>query len=266
MRVAVLADIHGNSVALDAVLADIVDQGGVDRYCVLGDLVALGHDPHGVLDRLHALEHASFVRGNTDRYVITGERPFPPFGEAEVAPDVIKRWSEAEASFSWTQGAVSAHGSFDWLSDLALDVRFVAEDGSRVLGVHASPGRDDGDGVYPGQSEDDLRKSFAGCEADLVFVGHTHMPVDRVVEGVRIVNPGSVSNHLGPDVTAKWALLETTTDGCAVTLRSVAYDNGAVLDALERVRHPGREYLARFMRGEMESPWPFSRRPDDRSE
>jgi diadenosine tetraphosphatase ApaH/serine/threonine PP2A family protein phosphatase len=160
---------------------------------------------------------------------------------------------------------VSAHGSFDWLSELPLDVRITAEDGTRVLGVHASPGRDDGEGVYPDQPEDELRKSFAGCDADLVFVGHTHVPIDRVMDGVRIVNPGSVSNHLGLDVTAKWALLETSSDTFKVMLRRVRYDNDAVIDALERSRHPGRAYLARFMRGEMEVTWPFGKRSTERS-
>lgn len=259
MRVAVIADIHGNSVAFDAVLADIESVGGVDAYWLLGDLVALGFDPHGVLDRLHALENASFIRGNTDRYVTDGDRPFPKLGTRDMDTDVVARWAEAEASFSWTQGAVSAHGSLPWLRDLPLELRHTSEDETRILCVHSSPGRDDGAGVFPGQPESDLREAFSGCDADLVFVGHTHAPVDRVVDGVRIVNPGSVSNHLGPDVTAKWALLETRADGYDVTLRRVAYDTASVVDALERIRHPGRAYLARFMRGEMESPWPFSR-------
>ena len=47
MRIAILSDIHGNSVALDAVLTDIATQGAVDAYWLLGDLVALGPDPVG---------------------------------------------------------------------------------------------------------------------------------------------------------------------------------------------------------------------------
>ena len=47
-----MSDIHGNPIALDAVLADIEATGGVDEHWVLGDIVALGHDPVGVLERL----------------------------------------------------------------------------------------------------------------------------------------------------------------------------------------------------------------------
>ncbi len=77
MKNALLSDIHGNSVELDAVLEDIKSQGDVDAYWILGDLVAIGPDPVGVLQRLSILPNARFIRGNTDRYVVTGDRPHP---------------------------------------------------------------------------------------------------------------------------------------------------------------------------------------------
>ncbi len=61
MRLVLLSDIHGNSVALDAVLAEVERRGGADHDGFLGDLVALGHDPIGVLDRISALPGAAFV-------------------------------------------------------------------------------------------------------------------------------------------------------------------------------------------------------------
>ncbi len=73
MRLAILSDIHGNPLALDAVLADIQSQGKVDAYWVLGDFAALGYDPVTPLEKITALSHASFTRGNTDRYVVTGD-------------------------------------------------------------------------------------------------------------------------------------------------------------------------------------------------
>ena len=83
MRIALLSDIHGNPIALDAVLVDVQAQGGVSGYWILGDLAAIGYDPVGVLERLKALPNACFVRGNTDRYVVTGERPNPTFSAVE---------------------------------------------------------------------------------------------------------------------------------------------------------------------------------------
>jgi predicted phosphodiesterase len=94
MRVAILSDIHGNSIALDAVLADLRSHGGVDAYWVLGDLVALGPDPIGVLERLDRLENASFIRGNTDRYTAMGDRPPPTLEEVAQDPSLVPRLIE----------------------------------------------------------------------------------------------------------------------------------------------------------------------------
>ena len=77
MKIALMSDIHGNLIALDAVLSDILSTGGVDEYWIVGDHVAIGPDPNGVLERLKALPCASFTGGNTDRYVVTGDRPDP---------------------------------------------------------------------------------------------------------------------------------------------------------------------------------------------
>ncbi|MBO0795826.1 MAG: metallophosphoesterase family protein, partial [Ktedonobacteraceae bacterium] len=77
MRIAILSDIHGNPIALEAVLADIRAQGGVDAYWVLGDFSALGYDPVTPLQRVADLPNARFVRGNTDRYAVTGDLPMP---------------------------------------------------------------------------------------------------------------------------------------------------------------------------------------------
>ncbi len=89
MRLALLSDVHGNPIALDAVLGDIDARGGADGYWVLGDLVAQGYDPAGVLRRLTALPNARFVRGNTDRYTLTGERARPSVAKAQSSVNSI---------------------------------------------------------------------------------------------------------------------------------------------------------------------------------
>jgi predicted phosphodiesterase len=76
MKLGVIADVHGNDVALRAVLDDAARH-HVDRWWVLGDLVLFGPRPAEVLDRLRGLPDVSMLRGNTDRYVLTGEQPAP---------------------------------------------------------------------------------------------------------------------------------------------------------------------------------------------
>jgi len=168
-----MIDIHGNSVALDDVLEDFEDQGGVDGYWILGDLVALGPDPVGVLTRLAALSGAHFVRGNTDRYVSARDRPPPSRANVEANISFLPRLVEVAETFTWTQAAITATGWMDWLKRLPLEFRTTLPDGTRVLGVHASPGRDDGERVSPVASDEALPHLLAGCDAETIFAG-TH--------------------------------------------------------------------------------------------
>ena len=156
MRLALLSDLHGNPIALEAVLADVERCGGADAYLVLGDIVAIGHDPIAVLERLVALPGVRFIQGNTDRYVVTGQRPYPSFADVESDLRLIPRLVEVAHSFAWTQGMVTAAGWFDWLSALHLEDRVLLPDGTRLLAVHVAPGQDDGSGIHPALSDDEL--------------------------------------------------------------------------------------------------------------
>src|SRR5258708_13635369 len=249
MRLAILSDIHGNPLALDAVLDDIQSQGEVDAYWVLGDFAALGYDPVTPLEKVTALPHASFTRGNTDRYVVTGDLPVPP-EKALEDPALLPQVIEAARSFSWTRGYVSAAGWLDWLTNLPLEVRLTLPDGTRLLGVHASPGRDDGPGIHPKHSDDILEQRLAGCEADLVIVGHTHVPLDRQVGRIHVINLGSISNPVTAGLQATHLLLVAPQHGYRIQLRRVDYDREAVIKAIEHSRHPAPSFLTGFMRGE----------------
>ena len=121
-------------------------------------------------------------------------------------------------------------------------------DGTHVLGVHAAPGRDDGPGLHPEQSDDDMEQRLAGCEADVVIVGHTHVPMDRQVDRRRVINLGSVSNPVTPGLQASYALLDADAYGYCIQLRYVEYDREAVIRAIEQARHPTPSFLIGLMR------------------
>jgi predicted phosphodiesterase len=251
MKMALFSDIHGNSVALDAVLADIKAQGGVDSYWVLGDLVAIGHDPVGVLERLIQLPNVRFVRGNTDRYIYAGHRPFPSLAEAEADPKLLPILVEVAGTMAWTQGALTANGWVEWLAALPIEIEEVLPDGTRLLGVHASPGRDVGDGIAPGMSDEEIEVSLQECSADLICVGHTHRPLNQRVGRWHVVNLGSLSN---PQMNATYrgatyVLLTADEKGYQVEHRQVDYDREAVIKVLERQGHPGGAYIIRHLRG-----------------
>ena len=108
MRIALLSDIHGNAIALNAVLTDIAAKGGADAYWMLGDLVALGPQPVQTLDILSILPNVHFIRGNTDRYVCTGDRPSPSIEEVKTNPHLLGALVEVASTFAWTHGMVTA--------------------------------------------------------------------------------------------------------------------------------------------------------------
>ena len=102
---------------------------------------------------------------------------------------------------------MAAHGWLDWLEQLPVETRTELDDGTQLLGVHATPGRDDGDGITPHRPEDELRQALAGAGADIVCAGHTHQPTDRQIEDVRAVNLGSVSNPITDDLRASYVIV-----------------------------------------------------------
>jgi len=255
MRIALLSDVHGNLITLEAVLKDIKANGGVDGYWVLGDLAALGYDPVGALERLSGLSNAQFVRGNTDKYIVTGERPLPPVEAIQDDFSLIHRFLMITASFAWTAGAVTTTGWLDWLAQLPLEFRAVLPGGTRFLGVHAAPGTDDGPGINPSLDEKQLENALAKSNADLVCVAHTHHPLDVTVDGIRVVNLGSVSNPFPPDLRASYVLLEADRDGYKLEHRYVDYDHQAVIAALRRVHHPAAEYISNYQVGKNLPGW-----------
>ncbi len=250
MKLGVLADIHGNDVALRAVLADAAEQ-KVDRWWALGDLVLFGPRPAEVLELLQGLPGISMLRGNTDRYVLTGEQPAPHETAAEAAASVglVERYGAMAAGIGWTRGVLDQGGLLDRLSGLPMQLRIQLATGTTLLGVHASPRADDGPGIEPGVSDEQLRGLLAGCDADVVIGGHTHVATDRLVDGIRALNPGSAGMPRTCGL-ASWLLLEDADGALVVTHRSTPFDVDAVVSDLRRRRHPNAGFVSSVLKGQ----------------
>lgn len=249
MKLGLISDIHGNRIALDAVVADAIAQ-GVRQWWVLGDLVAIGPEPVRTLELVADLPRVSVTSGNTERYVLTSDRPRPHAQDVIARPELIGLYGALQRSFAWTGGALAAHGWLGWLGDLPMEVRTVLPDGTSVLGVHASPGRDDGEGITPHRGEADLRHDLEGADADLVCAGHTHQPTDRLVDGIRAVNLGSVSNPITDDLRASYVIIDADRHGHHLEHRRVSYDRDAFLATVARSGHPAADYIASFQHGQ----------------
>jgi predicted phosphodiesterase len=227
MRVAVLADIHGNLPALDAVLSDI-EAAGVDAIVLNGDL-ATGPMPAQTLDRLAGLgERAIWVRGNADRELADA-------CDGNLSPDLPDEVRNP-AAYCAAQLAPRHRALLDGLPlSVTLEVTGLGE----VLFCHATA-RDDTEIVLVDSPPGRYQQAFGAATQQTVVLGHTHMPFDRLADRRRFINPGSVGMPYG-GTGAYWALL-----GPHVTLRHTGYDARAAGQAFQAAA-PAYPDLASFI-------------------
>ena len=249
VKLGLVSDVHGNRTALDAVVADGRTE-GVTAWWVLGDVVAIGPEPARTLELVADLPGVEVISGNTERYVLTRDRPPPTADDVTRDPALLDLFAAVGGSFAWTKGALAATGWLDWLARLAPEVRTTLPDGTRVLGVHASPGRDDGPGITPDRADHELAADLAGAEADVVCAGHTHVPTDRRVHDIRAVNLGSVSNPITEDLRASYVTIHADRHGHHIEHRRVDYDRDELLRVIAASGHPEAGYISSFQLGE----------------
>jgi predicted phosphodiesterase len=226
---AVMADMHGNSLALRAVLADLAAAGGAEAVLVLGDLAVFGPDPVGVLKLVQQFETAFFVQGNTDRYLVEERYPAGPAGQDWQA--------RVLASFPWTARQLGQAG-LAFLASLPKQQLLRFSPQHTILAVHGSP-RSDEENIRLDTPERELREMLRWDNYNLLLCAHTHLPCDRIVAGRRVVNVGSVGLPFDGDPRASYILLKLLPWGdYQIEFRRVAYDVEAVIDQLIAVDHP----------------------------
>jgi predicted phosphodiesterase len=192
---AVLYDIHGNTAALDAVLAE-ADAIGADRYLLGGDYGTPSPAPLETLERLRALANATWIRGNGERWLRD-----PPLDRPEVM-EVYEHLSSGVPE-----------EEIEWLYNLPPQAEV---DG--ILYVHGSPRADDES--FPPQPGGDDERLLGDVHDRTVVFGHSHQQFRRPGPGnTDLVNPGSVGMPLDGDVRSAWA----TWDG-DFTFRRTEYD------------------------------------------
>jgi putative phosphoesterase len=208
MKIAALYDIHSNLPALDAVLQE-VEQEHPDLILIGGDIVP-GPMPRATLERLLALgDKVRYIRGNCEREVVAafdGQPPRPAMSEEVIA---TTRWTAQQLERSQR----------DFLAQLPEQATFSVEGLGDILFCHGSP-RSDEEIITAATPEERLREILAGVKQPLVVCGHTHMQFDRTVDGIRIVNAGSVGMPYGAP-GAYWLQFGP---GPEITLRRTLYD------------------------------------------
>ena len=226
MRILVVADIHGNRAAIEAVREPH------DLCVCLGDIVDYGPEPGPCVEWVR--EHAAHcVRGNHDHGVaqdveVQGVAGFR-YLTAITRPLTVAALSSLQRRF---------------LADLPTS-RMLTLGGKRFLLVHATP-RDPMD-EYAAASVEFWQPLVANLGVDYVLAGHTHQPYTLQVNGTLVVNPGSVGLSRDGDPRAAYAVI----DGDEVQLKRVEYSTEEMIAGVEAtVADPtARAMLADIYRG-----------------
>jgi putative phosphoesterase len=196
MKIAVLADIHGNLPALQTVVEHI-ESWQPDRVVVAGDIVNRGPRSLACLHLIQDKQQTDdwlVVRGNHEDYVLThvGQKP-----SQQKAKDAIHQNS------LWTFNRLN--GQIAAIAGMPFQVSLPGPDGREVRIVHASM-RNNRDGIYNDTSDKALRQQIAPAPS-LLCVGHTHRPLIRQLDETLVVNVGSVGMPFDGDRRAGYGQL-----------------------------------------------------------
>jgi putative phosphoesterase len=245
MKLALISDIHGNSYALDQVLAQI-DADGIDQIVCLGDVALIGFDPVGSITRV-AERGIPTVRGNTDDMVLNR---VPSKTDDEDLVEIRTLWSE------WLFDQIGpAERAF--LSSLPPFIEMDVE-GVRLCAYHGSP-KSYNDPIRPDTSSETLDEFFEGVDASIFAGGHTHNMLLRRWNDRTVINPGTVGlpftrPHFGSATArAEYAVITVDRATVEIAFRHVAIDADAITRAVHAsgVPHPER-WLEGYLGG-----WPM---------
>lgn len=214
MKLLVISDVHGNWSALQAIREE------ADAIVCLGDIVSYGPFPRECVAWVR--EHATHVvRGNHDTALAYRVDP--------RAAGFKQRLAMATLAHHWRD---LPRDDVAWLRGLPTEVRF-RFDGYSFHAMHASPA----DHLFsyrltPDLSDEELKKEVEEVRADIVLLGHTHLPMSRGAWTKVILNPGSVGQPLDGNPRASYAVIK---DGVA-EIRRVAYDIEATVAGIRSMR------------------------------
>jgi len=215
-RVALLADIHGNALALDAVLRDL-DTVEVDAHVFMGDYFLFGPRPREVYERIAALAWPA-IEGNTDRYIASPTFPVP-FTD-------LREWYRSELG----------EDALEWSRALPFDLRVRSREGGDLLIVHATPTdiedllitEQDEWETHPLTTEAEAAGRLGDAAADLIVYGHIHYASNGVLDQRRLASIGSIGLPFDGDQRAAYAIAEWRDGAWGLEHRRVDYDHESV--------------------------------------
>jgi putative phosphoesterase len=241
-RVAVIADIHGISSSLEAVMADL-ESCSPEAIIVAGDFLG-GPQPKETLALLDTLAPL-YILGNGEVNLLKMRRGSAPAAwwthrQFDIARWVYDRLDESD---------------FEFLESLP-EQRVIQPEGSEPLRViHGAPW-DINKLVFPHKEPDVFERALNTIAEDVLVFAHTHLPEILRRHGKLAVNPGSVGNNLNGDTRATYATLTWDGEAWDPELHTVDYALQDVVDAfrdtgfLEAARPLARGFLESILTGD----------------
>ena len=242
MRLALISDIHGNLVALDAVLADLTAR-NIEHILCLGDVAAGGSQVRGVIARLQELS-CSIVMGNTDAWLLHPQLTERKNLFAQKVQD-IEFWSSQQLT----------EDDKAFLNTFAPTIEWPLENGQKLLAYHGSP-RSFSEGLSPTTPDETLEQAFANTDAAVYVGGHTHAQMFRCYKDKLVLNPGSVGltwvDVSAGSLKAPWAeyaIVNVEGHTLNVELYRILFDVDSSIESILASGMPHAEWMvSRFSR------------------
>jgi putative phosphoesterase len=228
MKIAFISDIHGNAIALEAVIENI-NKRKVDKICVLGDICFRGPEPKRSLELVQTL-NADVIKGNADEWVVRGIQK----GEvADQALEIMQKERE------WIYSRLDKE-DIQYLKELPIDLK-LSYGGLKIHAFHATPASlfD----IVQSNNEEEIARVLMAEEADIYVYGHIHKAYIKYINGKCIVNLGSVGLPFDGLSKASYALIDTDGSSFQSSIIRVAYDIEKVIGQWRKTDYPNIDMM-----------------------
>jgi putative phosphoesterase len=228
LKIAIIADIHGNQIALEEVLTNIQKQ-GIDQYIVLGDIVMGGPEPASVLQTIKSLNPLCWIKGNTDIWFEEVGQNWEPKTERE---------RELLAYYRYARDRLTKE-EVDLITALSVSDSITVV-GWPILCVHGSP-RHVAEIIGESVAEEQLRLMVSNVKESIIVCGHSHVSFIREISRKYIFNVGSVGRPLDGDNRASFGVIDFTSGEPQFYIKRVEYCIEKTIQAARQHNLPNLE-------------------------
>ena len=240
MKIGILADIHNNVVALDAVLQEFERQ-GCEKVVCAGDIIGIGPYPEETVQKMMSIPNLIAVRGNHEKY-LGGGMP------SEYPNDEGMDYDEMEYH-KWEHQRLSP-SSIEFLKKLPYRADF-NEHGKKISVMHYCMNQKNQYVHYtPNPTETELLELFPEPDQDIVIYGHDHARMICHNQNRWFINSGSLGCPAKDKDVARAAILEMAENNhISVYSIEVKYDAAKVVEHIDRIKYPSFADIKKFFFG-----------------